>query len=481
MKEKKKIIMLLAIVLVALAAILVARKYPETVTLIINGEEITLSQDDENTTIDLVTLNSINDTSVKVKAKGKTNIKVNNKKAYKYINNNIGKVDISNDEQIEVLVRFKNSKTLKKYTINTLPSSFLNYTITGEGESYDGNYYMTTYTADSATSYIFALNTEGEVVYYRQTAGFCSQFRKETSKKGKTRYVYTAQDTSEGSTVDMDNIYGKLVVMNENFEVIDEATYMSDDKNEKTYTIFEYLDDGHYIVTASNKQIVNNVPGYDEVMMTQNNFQEIKDEKVIFEWKSEDYPELYEYIENIKELSKEGTNDYLHFNSIKVDPNDNNFLVSFRNISSVLKIDRENGEIIWSLGGKKDDFNLTKKQKFGYQHSIYFNTDGSMMLFDNGDNRIKLGIKTESRIVKMKLNEKEMKLDEYKAYTLPNVYSMAMGSVQTMDLENNIFLVSYGSGIFKQGPVAMIDFNNNKTLFQLDLEGSKMMFSVEKE
>ena len=481
MKKQKKIIIILTSILIVLAFILLTRKYPETVSLIINGEEIILSQDDENTTIDLVTLNSLNDTSVKVKAKGKINIKVNNKKIYKYINNNIGKVDISNDDQINVLIRFKNSKTLKKYTINTLPSGFLNYTITGDGETYDGNYYMTTYTADSATSYIFALNTEGEVVYYRQTSGFCSQFRKEISKKGKIRYVYTAQDVSEGATVDMDNIYGKLVVMDENFEVIDEATYISNDKFEKTYTIFEYLDDGHYIVTASNKQIVNNVPGYEKVTMTQNNFQEIKNKKVLFEWKSEDYPELYEYIENIKELSKEGTNDYLHFNSIKVDPNDNNFLVSFRNISSILKIDRETGEIIWSLGGKKDDFNLTKKQKFGYQHSIYFNEDDSMMLFDNGDNRIKQGIKTESRIVKMKLNEQEMKLDEYKAYRLPNVYSMAMGSVQTMDLENNIFLVSYGSGIFTHGPVAMIDFNNNKTLFQFDLEANKMMFSVEKE
>jgi len=56
-----------------------------------------------------------------------------------------------------------------------------------------------------------------------------------------------------------------------------------------------------------------------------------------------------------------------------------------------------------------------------------------------------------------------------------------MGSVQTIDLENNIFLVSYGTGIFNQGPVAMIDFNKNKNLFLFDLESNKMMFSVEKE
>lgn len=477
----KKNIIIITLIFVFLTTIILTRQYPEKVTLIINGEEIMLSEKDENNTIDLLTFNSINNTSVKVKANGKIDIMINDKKVYKYINNNLGKIDISDNNSLEILVRFKNSKNLKKYTINTLPSSFLNYTITGEGDNFDGDYYMTTYTADNASSYIFALNSQGEVIYYKQVPGFCSQFRRETSKKGEKRYVYTAQDISDNSTIDFDNIYGKLVVMNENFEEIDEVTYISDDPNDKTYTIFEYIDDDHYFATSSNKQIVNNVPGYDKVMLTQNNFQEIKNGKVIFEWRSEDYPELYEYIKNIQELSKEETNDYLHFNSIKVDPNDNNILVSFRSISSIIKIDRETGEIIWSLGGKKDDFNMTEKQKFAYQHSIYFNSDGSMMIFDNGDNRINLGIKNESKIVKIKLNESEEKIEEYKAYPLPNVYSMAMGSVQTIDLKNNIFLVSYGTGIFKQGPVAMIDFNNNKTLFLFDLESNKMMFSVEKE
>lgn len=478
---KKKIIIVITLFIVCLITILITRQFPEKVILIINGEEIILSQDDDNTTIDLPTLNSVNDVSVKVKNKGKTNIKINSKKIYKYINNNLGKIDISNDNLLEVFIRFKNSKTLKKYTINTLPSSFINYTITGEGDNFDGDYYMTTYTADDATSYVFALNSNGEIIYYKKVPGFCSQFRKETSKNGKIRYVYTAQDISDNSTIDFDNIYGKLIVMNEKFEVIDEVTYISENPNDKTYTIFEYLDDGHYFATASNKQIVNNLPGYDEIMLTQNNFQEIKNGKVIFEWRSEEHPELYEQIDNIENLSTEETNDYLHFNNVKVDPNDNNILVSFRTTSSIMKIDRETGEIIWTLGGKKDDFNMKETQKFAYQHSIYFNSDGSMMIFDNGDNRINLGIKNESKIVKIKLNEKERKIEEYTSYPLPNVYSMAMGSVQTIDLENNIFLVSYGTGIFNQGPVAMIDFNKNKNLFLFDLESNKMMFSVEKE
>lgn len=476
--KKKSIIFLL--ILGIIAGYLILRGYPEKVTLEINGEEVVLKQSDKENEINLTTLNSIHDIKVNVKAYGKLMLSINNYKISKYKENNLGKIVIGDNKKLNVSVKFKNGKT-KKYTINTLPSSFPEYETTNNGDTFNGNYYMTTYSPDEASSYIFALNTDGNVIYYKQVPGFCSQFRKETSKDGDIRYVYTAQDKSSGSELNMEDLHGKFIIMNEEFEIIDEATYISSDKNDNTYTIFEYLDDGHYFITSSNKQKVNNVPGYEEVTLTQNNLQEVKNGKVVFEWRSEDYPELYQHVSELQKLNLEESNDYLHFNMIKVDPKDNNILVSFRNISAIIKINRKTGEIMWTLGGKKDDFKMSKKQKFAYQHSIYFNEDGSMTIFDNGDNRVNLGIKNESKVVTLKLNEELKKVESYKSYRLKEVYSMAMGSVQTMDLEHEIYLISYGSGMFANGPVALIDFANNKTLFSFDLKNNKIMFSTEKE
>ena len=194
--KKKSIIFL--IILGIIAGYFILRGYPEKVTLEINGEEVVLKQSDKENEINLTTFNSIHDIKVNVKAYGKLMLSINNYKISKYKENNLGKVEIGDNKKLNVSVKFKNGKT-RKYTINTLPSSFPEYETTNNGDTFNGDYYMTTYSPDEASSYIFALNTEGNVIYYKQVPGFCSQFRKETSKEGETRYVYTAQDKSGSS------------------------------------------------------------------------------------------------------------------------------------------------------------------------------------------------------------------------------------------------------------------------------------------
>lgn len=482
MKNKKILIMLVVFILVMVIIIFEPYKeYTNKIELYINDEKIVLSKEDKNTTIDLNSFNSNKKTTIEVKSKGKVNVKVNNKKIWKYIKNNVGTISINEENQIKVDVMFKGNDDYTTYYINTLPSTFVPYEVQANGDIYDGDYYMSTYSVADSTSYVFIMNKSGNIIYYKRVPGFCSQFRKEYSSTGKARYVYTAQDLKDSATMDMNNIYGKMIIMDENYKEIDEVTYITDREDEKTYTIFEYIDDNHYLATSSYKEYVLNVHGYDKIMVTQNNIQEIKDGKIIFEWRSEDHPELYSYIENPNELLTEETNDYIHINRVTIDPKDNNILASFRNISTVLKIDRKTGDIIWSLGGKNDDFGLTQDQKFGYQHSLSFTSDHAIMIFDNGDNRPALGIQNESRVIKIKLDEKSKKVDYYYSYPLQGVYSMAMGSVQVIDEENDIFLVTYGTGIFKTGPVELIDFKNNKKLFTFNLLTNKMMFSSEKE
>lgn len=483
MENNKKIILLVGMIMMGVLGIYnFVLDYPEKIDVYINGEKITLSKDDENKEVNLVTLFATRENKVEVKGGLKNSVRVNGEKISPFKENEIGKIDINENNQIKLDVKFKGNNNFTTYYLNTLPTNFLDFEVENNGDEYDGIYYFTSYTADQSTSYVFNTNSDGDVLYYKKCEGFCQQFRKETSSDGKARYVYTAQDLTYGAVLDMNNIYGKLVVMDENYKVIDEVQYIENERtnNDKTYTIFEYIDDEHYLITTSSREKTNSLGNLGELTLIENNIQEIKDNKVVFEWRSAEHKELYDYILDMNTIKVDEENDYIHINKVIVDPEDNNLIASFRNISTILKIDRKTGDIIWALGGKKDNFNLTQEQKFGYQHSLSFTKDHSLMIFDNGDNRPALGITTKSSVLKIKLDENNKKVSSYNRYMLDNVNSMAMGSVQVIDEENDVFLVCFGTGIFKKGPVQLIDFKNNKVLFSLDLKTTKMMMSAQK-
>jgi hypothetical protein len=75
--------------------------------------------------------------------------------------------------------------------------------------------------------------------------------------------------------------------------------------------------------------------------------------------------------------------DYFHLNSIGVDT-DGNLLVSARHTSAVYKLDRASGEIVWRLGGKKNDFQLGPGAAFAFQHDARGCGKGLVSIFDNG-------------------------------------------------------------------------------------------------
>lgn len=76
--------------------------------------------------------------------------------------------------------------------------------------------------------------------------------------------------------------------------------------------------------------------------------------------------------------------DYIHFNSMEIDQNDNNLIYSFRNTDSIVKLDRETWEIIWILGGKYDEFNLDDERLFSRKHHARLSKDGYLTIYDNG-------------------------------------------------------------------------------------------------
>ena len=98
---------------------------------------------------------------------------------------------------------------------------------------------------------------------------------------------------------------------------------------------------------------------------------DIERRKVLFEWHSLDHVALDESYRTTPDSS--GNIDYFHLNSIGVDADDN-LLVSARHTSTIYKLDRKTGNVIWRLGGMKSDFQMGPGATFNFQHDVRSHT-----------------------------------------------------------------------------------------------------------
>jgi hypothetical protein len=86
------------------------------------------------------------------------------------------------------------------------------------------------------------------------------------------------------------------------------------------------------------------------------------------------------------EMSSQVAVDWTHGNALDV-ADDGNYLVSYRDISTVLKLDSSSGDILWRLGGKESTFSFPDDPFGGpsMQHGIRELANGDIILFDNGN------------------------------------------------------------------------------------------------
>ena len=457
---------LILIVTLTVFGVLCYYCYTSKVYIDINGEKIELNILD-NKAIDLDTFNS-NDDVIITKLNGIGNVIIDGNKLKNGDSINIGKIKIGRDNKIGLVVK----KLFIKHTfeINTLSSTFPKYSSYGES-NYEGDYYLTTFSMNyTGDHYIFILNKQGKITYYKKTNMVSFDFTAHKNKKGEIRYMYLEgkKPNFEGAT----SIVGcELVVLDAKYNEIDRIKYLNKDG---TYSLLDnhtymYIDDEHYILTSYTLRKIEdkNVEVLDCLI------HEIKDGKVIWEFNSGDYPELYD-------CSTVEGKDYIHINSIDLDKDDGNIICSFRNIDALIKLDRKTGQIMWMLGGKKDEFNLSNEEKFSKQHSWISIGNNTYFVYDNGnENR-------RTRIVKFVLDEKNKKVIEYKEYDT-NIYAVMMGSIRIIDLDKQVNLICYGGKITKTNTnfrniylVEEINFATNKLEFGFTFLDGHQIYNANK-
>lgn len=157
-------------------------------------------------------------------------------------------------------------------------------------------------------------------------------------------------------------------------------------------------------------------------------FQEIdlSNGKVLLEWHSLDQIPLEESYAPV-----EANWDFFHINSLDLD-GDGNILVSARSTHTIYKIDRS-GEILWRLGGKHSDFEMTPGSNFAWQHDARRRPDGTLSLFDNGATP---AVEKLSRGLILALDENAMTASLERQYTHAKILSGSQGSMQVLGGEN---------------------------------------------
>jgi arylsulfotransferase ASST len=132
--------------------------------------------------------------------------------------------------------------------------------------------------------------------------------------------------------------------------------------------------------------------------------------------------------------------DYLHVNSVSLDV-DGNLLVSGRHTSTLYKINRTSGEVIWRLGGSNSDFQLGSGARFVGQHDGHGEGGNVYRLFDNGT---QIGRQSQSRVAWIEVDPDLGTAELQDEVHHPEALSAVLAEGGAQRLPNDNTMVSWG-------------------------------------
>ena len=202
------------------------------------------------------------------------------------------------------------------------------------------------------------------------------------------------------------------------------------------------LEDGTYYVLGDENvhiDLSEIVPGGNSnaTLYAQNIYHMDKHDSVIWSWSSIEHYDVTDADKDV--ILTQPYIDWTHCNSIKVDY-DGNLLLSTRNFDEVTKINSKTGEIIWRLGGRRNQFKfINDTLRFSRQHDVKRDPAGHLILFNNG-----VGFNPQhSSLVEYSLDEDSLTATLIRRFSRNgSVYSSIRGGVQ--GLSNGDHLIDWG-------------------------------------
>lgn len=278
---------------------------------------------------------------------------------------------------------------------------------------------------------------------------------------------------SDGRIAYMHGVPRKLYFLNDKLQLADSLKvegFQADGHD------WAYIEEGHFLLMEKYKwtydmsQILEG--GNTEAEIVDLIIQEFDEEfNLLYTWNSADHFEITDGNENSPYLDfTERQIDYVHANAVRAD-SDTSFLISSRHMDEITKVDRRSGEIIWRLGGKKNQFQFVNDNlRFSHQHGLRKLENGNILLFDNGN----LHQTQASSAVEYQLDEKNKIATLIQRYYRDSMfYSNHAGAVQ--GLHNGNVLACWGpywpsfTEFYPDGSVAL-DWDFTKHSFSPRIE-----------
>jgi hypothetical protein len=177
-------------------------------------------------------------------------------------------------------------------------------------------------------------------------------------------------------------------------------------------------------------------------------FQEINLEtgEVLFQWRVSDFYHPSDSYYPIEDSGQTRTSGYDHSHINSVDKDDQGrYLVSMRHLHTVACIDGTTGDVLWSLGGKRNNFADASDgaaTDFSWQHDARWQGPNRLSLFDNAAyNNDNLSAVSRGMIVDLDMEARQATLAQ--SFDHPHdLMAVSQGNVQVLDTGN--VLVGWG-------------------------------------
>lgn len=167
---------------------------------------------------------------------------------------------------------------------------------------------------------------------------------------------------------------------------------------------------------------------------------------VVFEWSAAEHvPAERTFQEIVPDDDAMGTQDapfdWFHLNSVTED-DDGSLILSARNTHAIYKLDKQSGELVWTLGGKDSDFQIGEGTDFAWQHDAQRSDDGTITLLDNHVD-LDDADSEDSRGLRLELDEVDMTAEVAQQYDPPQ--GRPAGSMAYLqELEDGTVVIGWG-------------------------------------
>lgn len=301
--------------------------------------------------------------------------------------------------------------------------------------------YILTSLWDGSTAYIAAFDSVGRVAWYRAFPGGIPAEETKQEANGDFTVVLT---TSHGG----EQVPGQAVEVAPDGSVV--RTFTAPDGSYFDGHEFWLLFDAngaydgalmlqytarHLDLSGSGGPVDSLVTGHQLVRQDASGAQHV----VFDAW------DHFQLADNVEPTA--GQLDFDHPNAISIAP-DGNYVVSWRNLDLITKIDANTGDLLWTFGSTfahhASDFTITGDALGGFsaQHSVRVLPDGNILVFDNGTRHVP----SASRAVEYQLDvNAHAAALVFEFRHAPPIYTNFTGSVQRFANGNTMVGYTFGS------------------------------------